>query len=575
MVKRTVVWTECKNRLRIFDSKKNPRMKITGLFLLTLFSFTTYGQSWEWARSAPGSGEGCSIATDSSGNVYVTGLFVSPTITFGSYTLTNVGTNAGSGDIYIAKYDGTGTVIWAKRAGGSDSDLCYSVTTDVSGNVYIMGYFYSPFITFGTDTLINTGNANVFLAKYDASGNTLWAKSGQGTWVDEGRSVATDATGNVYITGDFLTPSLIFGTQTLTNSGGLDVFLAKYDSSGNVLWAKSAQGTASDWSNSVATDGSGNIYVTGRFNSQTLTFGTYTLTNSGSNDIFLAKYDMSGTVLWAVSVGGTGVDIGNSIAIDASSNIYLTGGFDSPSLNIGTYNFTNTGSSDIFIAKYDSSGNVLWAKSAAGIGNDRGYGLTTDSHDNVYIMGSFSYLSSNSITFDSTTLPFPTSGMDPMFIVKYDSTGKVLCSSTLASGGDDICGITTDIFDNVYVGNDFMINNFIVGPDILLLTGQETVFVAKCTFDCGASSTNELSLKEKIVIYPNPFSQETTIKTEINIKEATLTICNTLGQEIKKLKNISGQEIILHRDNLPCGLYFIQLSEDNKVITTKKLVITN
>ena len=552
-------------------------MKTTGLFLLLLFCITANGQVWQWAKSASGTGidEGSSITTDVLGNVYVTGTFSSPTITFGSYTLINAGTS-GTGDAFLVKYDASGTVLWAKSTQGAGADLCYGVATDTSENVYIIGYFYSPTITIGTYTLSNSGDANVFLAKYDASGTALWARSSLGTGIAEGRSVTTDASGNIYITGDFNSPSFTFGTNVLNNSGGLDIFLAKYDASGNVLWAKSAQGISHDWSNSVATDVFGNVYVAGRFDSPSITFETYTITNLGNENIFLVKYNSSGTVLWAKGAGGISDDWANSIATDATGNIYLTGAFSSPSFTIGTYTLTNTGSHDVFFAKYNnSSGNVLWAKSAEGTGSDIGYGVATDTYDNVYLMGRFSYMTVNSITFDSIILSFPSGGIDPMFIVKYNSSGSVLCSSTLASGGDDICGIVTDVFGNVYIGNDFMINPFIVGSDTLNLTGEEDVFVAKCTFNCNVNSINELNKRIKIIVYPNPFFSETTFKTNEALKNATLSIYNTLGLEIRIIKNISGQEIILHRENLSSGLYYIRLTQDNKIITTHKLVISN
>ena len=196
--------------------------------------------------------------------------------------------------------------LWAKSAGGTDVDYGRSVTTDASGNVYVMGYFYSPTITFGTTTLTNagtTGYSDMFIAKYDAAGNVLWAKSAVGIDSDRGYSVTTDASGNVYVTGSFDSPTITFGTTTLTNAGTTgysDMFIAKYDAAGNVLWAKSEGSTSYDEGYSVATDASGNVYVMGYFYSPTITFGTTTLTNAGSVDMFIAKYDGTGT--------GVGVD---------------------------------------------------------------------------------------------------------------------------------------------------------------------------------------------------------------------------------------------------------------------------
>jgi hypothetical protein len=342
--------------------------KLYTIIMALVVSANTFAQAPNclWAKSAGGTDVdyGRSVTTDASGNVYVMGYFYSPTITFGTTTLTNAGTT-GYSDMFIAKYDAAGNVLWAKSAVGIDSDRGYSVTTDASGNVYVTGSFDSPTITFGTTTLTNAGYTDIFIAKYDAAGNVLWAKSEGGTSYDEGYSVATDASGNVYVTGYFIS-SITFGTTTLSNAGEEDMFIAKYDAAGTVLWAKSEGGTSNDYFRSVSTDASGNVYVTGYFYSPTITFGTTTLTNAGGFDIFIAKYDAAGNVLWAKSAGGTDDDLGYSVTTDASGNVYVTGSFDSPTITFGTTTLTNAGSVDMFIAKYDGTG--------TGVGVDEMFG---------------------------------------------------------------------------------------------------------------------------------------------------------------------------------------------------------
>ncbi|MFH1005315.1 MAG: T9SS type A sorting domain-containing protein, partial [Bacteroidota bacterium] len=166
---------------------------------------------------------------------------------------------------------------------------------DANGNILVAGYFYSSSIIFGSTTLTNAGSntRDMFLAKYDASGNVLWAKSAGGSSFDEAYSVSTDANGNILVAGNFRSPTISFASTTLTKAGGngdyTDMFLAKYDASGNVLWAKSAGGSDYDSAQSVSTDANGNILVAGYFQSPTLIFGSTTLTSMGSTDMFLAK----------------------------------------------------------------------------------------------------------------------------------------------------------------------------------------------------------------------------------------------------------------------------------------------
>lgn len=126
------------------------------------------------------SGQG--ILIDVSGNVLLTGIFTSPSITFGNTTKTNLGQN----DIFLVKYDASGNILWAKFSGGLSSDIISDISTDASSNIVVTGYFLSSSITFGKTTLTKTGSAAIFVAKYDASGNLLWAKSEGGTSEDMG-----------------------------------------------------------------------------------------------------------------------------------------------------------------------------------------------------------------------------------------------------------------------------------------------------------------------------------------------------------------------------------------------------
>jgi hypothetical protein len=274
--------------------------------------------------------------------------------------------NAGNNDIFITKLDTVGNVIWAKSGGGTDNDLAYSLAADASWNTYLAGGFYSDTLVFGSITLTNAnaGYEDIFLAKYDNSGNVLWAKSIGGANDDVAYSVAADASGNEYLTGCFRSPSLAFDANVLTNNDSIngteDIFLAKFTSTGNVLWAKSAGGTSDDDAYAVAADTLGNTYITGRFNSPVIKIGSDTLINVVSTgisaDIFLAKYNTNGNVLWVKSAGGTDDDIANSVTADPSGEIFMTGDFISTSCAFGTDNMVNDSNKyEIFISKLGMS----------------------------------------------------------------------------------------------------------------------------------------------------------------------------------------------------------------------------
>ena len=537
-------------------------------------------QNWQWAKSTSGSGtdEGWSVSADASGNVFVAGNFNSNSITFGTTTLTKAG---GYCDVFIAKYNATGNILWAKSVGGTGTDVGNGISTDISGNVFITGQFDSPTIMFGSIALTNGGvTSTIYIAKYDATGNVLWAKSSTGTVSNptNGYSVSTDISGNAFITGYFKSPSITFGTTTLTNvdiaGSTYDIFLAKYDASGNVLWAKSAGGTSFEESYSVSSDINGNVFVTGDFYSSTIVFGSTTLTNAvaggGSYDAFIAKYDANGNVLWATRTGGTGYDEGYSVSsVDAAGNMFVTGWFNSPSIIFGSTTLTNVGSLgsyDAFIAKYDANGNVLWATRAGGTIDDKGYSVSADAGGNVFATGAFDkafalFPPYPTITFGSTVLTPLAGATDPMYIVKYDGNGNVLCASALSSGGDDAFAISADPFGNVYIGSDFEQNPFVVGSTTLNRTGTENVFVAKyscsnilsasvshtnlfCNAQCAGTATANPSGGTSPYTYSWNNSKTTQAITGLCAGNYTVTITDAVSGSIKQVVSITEPTIL-------------------------------
>ncbi|XWK90520.1 MAG: SBBP repeat-containing protein [Phormidium sp.] len=284
------------------------------------------------------------------GSAYVTGGTLSGNDTPGSTKLTSFG----GGDILVTKLDSNGNVAWAKNFGSITRDQSYSIATDSSGNVYTTGLFAGS-ATFGSVTLTSQGGTDIFVAKQDSNGNVAWAKNFGSTTNDNGFGIATDSSGNLYTTGNF-TGNATFGSVTLTSQGDNDIFVTKLDSSGNVAWAKSFGSIGSDAGISIATDSSGNVYTTGIFAGST-TFGSVTLTSKGSNDIFVAKLDSSGNVVSAIGMGGSDTEQARSIATDNSGNAYITGGFKNTA-TFGTKLLTSQGNDDIYVAKLSLLPNV-------------------------------------------------------------------------------------------------------------------------------------------------------------------------------------------------------------------------
>lgn len=347
--------------------------------------------NWLWVKQAGGEGQdiGHSIAIGDNGDSYIIGSF-SSTATFGSTTLTSNGET----DIFVAKLDSNGNWLWARKAGGGVLDKGNGITTDSYGNCYVTGDITGT-ATFGSTTLISSGGEDIFMAKLDANGNWLWAKHAGGTNFDLGSDIVTDNNGNNYVTGWFA-GTATFGSTNLISSGSMDIFVAKLDANGNWLWVIQAGGTYDDWGSGITTDSSGNCYVTGQFIFNG-TFGNTVLTSNGGYDIFVVKLDSNGNWLWAKKAGGTSDDLGSGIAIDSSGNCFVTGYFSSIA-TFGSTTLSSSGSFEIFVSQIDSNGSYLWTQQAGGTGNDQGTGIATDSSGNCYVTGGFGGIATFSAT---------------------------------------------------------------------------------------------------------------------------------------------------------------------------------
>jgi len=438
------------------------------LILLLIFNVVLIAQApdWQWATQAGGNdhGYGQGITIDDEGNSYVTGYFLG-TATFGSYSITS----SGDKDIFVAKIDADGNWLWATKAGGSSEDIGLEITIDAAENSYVTGNFEGT-ATFGSYSLTSSGENDIFVAKMDANGNWLWATKAGGTDNDNGFGITIDNAGNSYVTGTFR-ETANFGSYSLTSSGNTDIFVAKMDAVGNWLWATQAGGTSNETGFGITIDNAGNIYVTGWF-SDTATFGAYSLSSSGSADIFVAKMDVDGNWQWATKAGGIDSDSAKAISIDNAGNSYVTGHFNGTA-TFGSYSLTSSGYSDIFVAKMDANGNWLWATQAGGGASVQA--ISTDNSGNSYVTGDFV----ETATFGYYSLTGI--GETDIFVAKIDSDGNWLWATQ--AGGiewDTGYGITINDAGNSYVTGKFQ-GSATFGSYSLTSSGvyDTDIFVAK------------------------------------------------------------------------------------------------
>jgi hypothetical protein len=542
---------------------KNLTIKVLMVLMMVGFGITqTFSQTptWAFAKSAGGTNNGdnniLSSKADNFGNVYVTGYFKSNTIVFDTITLTNDATD-GSMDIFLVKYDTSGNVIWAKSYGGTKDDYAESITTDVSGNIYLTGTFQSDSVIFDTDTLIRNNNIDysVFIVKINSSGGVIWARNSKGNSVfadGQSSSITIDVFNDIYITGyfsrgdDSVLSNIIFDTITLTNTGGYNIFIVKYDSSGNVIWANN-EGVGESFS--ITTDIIGSIYTVGYF-----------------NNMFVVKYDSSGNIIWFKTQNG--IVQPNAMSIDNAGNIYVVGNFENI-IVFDTITLTSNGYTDIFIVKYDSSGNVIWARNAGTPNSDNAYSITVDNSNNIYVTG---YFERDSINFGSYTLiNYDTVGTADIFVVKYDSSGHVIWAKSAGGALDDKANsITVDIDGNIYVSGYFQSQTIVFDSTTLYYNGMTgNVFFAKLN---NITNTTGIKTQQNNVLC-SFFQNYNTMNIKIDVTGNYLVnVYSIIGRKTASYK--INQDLIINLSDLSSGVYFVEVvNQDFTCKTTKKFEV--
>ena len=418
---------------------------------LAIFFFVSMSnsQTFDWARSAGGGGsdQAYAIATDNDGNSYVTGWF-SGSAHFGDIVLTSTGDqdvflakyndngealwavkaygpannsaagitldwddfpiitgwfaeaihfddiileSHGSYDMFVARYSSEGHVIWARSAGGEGDDYGNRLTTNFEYDVIVSGSFrYTAH--FGEETTITSeGNRDIFIANYSNTGNFHWVKKAGGEGEDRAYGIICNDEGATYFTGVF-NGKAFFGEHDIMSNSFLSTYIAKMDGGGNFLWVRRGTGGANDYARGfgISMDNEGYVYGNGTFSGR-LTFSEETVESTGGQygfDAYLVRYNHEGAFKWIRKAGGYGMDQGRDMFTDANGNTFTTG-FFSNEAEFGDKVLESVGKSDIFIAKYNWTGEVVWAKRAGGNYLDYGYGISPGNPQSLYICGNF------------------------------------------------------------------------------------------------------------------------------------------------------------------------------------------
>lgn len=400
--------------------------------------------------------KGYEVYTDTNNNMYLSGTFYQ-SATVGDTTLT-----ATSFDTFISKYNANGQRLWTRKLGVNQNTEGMAIVVDNAENVYFSGNFNGSF-TLNGNTLNSLGENNFFLIKYNANGIVQWSKKGGAspyTYDNKtfGYGLAIDATGNVYASGTFR-GTAIFGSLSLTSASSNanvydDIFLVKYNSSGTEQWARRAGGNSHDAGRKVAVN-SNYVYVTGMYVSPA-DFGGNTITGNNQSDGFVAKYDLNGTfqsVFRTQSVAGYS-NIINDIAFDGADNQYITGVYAYGATFGNGISLTPSLNDygNFFVAKFNSSGVAQWAKQTNGNGEEEGRSIAVDASGNVYVAANYTF----GPTLDGYMIvPTPNYNRD-IFYAKYSTGGELQWFKKSGGEYDESANaIAVDGFGNLYATGFF------------------------------------------------------------------------------------------------------------------------
>lgn len=387
---------------------------------------------------------------------------------------------------------------WAQTFGGNSSDFAQASSVDAANNIISVGWFsgtadFDP--QSGTTNITAEGGDDIFVQKLDANGNLLWVRSIGGIGDDYGTDIVTDATGNIYVTGHF-SETVDFdpgaGSTTLTSQGYSDNFILKLSPQGDLLWVRQTGGSYFEYSFSIAIDGSNNLYTTGDFEGN-VDFDPGTavlnLSSNGGSDVYIQKFDETGSLLWARTFGGSGYDRGYSLEVDAMGNVHTAGTFQYTvdfDPNSGVNDLTSANLSDFFIQKLSPSGDFLWVRALNSV-EDEYFSphIAIDYAGNIYTGGGFS----GTTDFDPGpgNMEISPAGDEDAFILKLNNGGDFQWVRNLNGTYSASCwAIYADSSGNVYTtGNFYDTIDIDPGPGTRLLTanGGTDVFIHQLDTD--------------------------------------------------------------------------------------------
>jgi hypothetical protein len=484
------------------------------------------------------------LATGEDNSFYIAGEFVDTAI-FDKDSLIS----AGGTDVFLVKNDNEGSPEWAVLIGAADYDYVQAIRSIPGGGICMAGYFYGA-TRIGTDTYSSFGSQDIFIACFDEQGNFNWSRRAGGLSADYVSSMDVDQDNNIVIAGYFY-GDLEFGDTILHASAGLDTYIAKFSSGGELLWALAAGGSSSDQLRSVSIDPQGNIYFTGSFYYD-FTISDTTIATANPVGGFLAELDPDGNLLRIMQIEGTYLTPDIFVEADNEGNYYLAGNF-SEDIWLGDSNFVaGPFNQDIFAAKYSANGQFVWASHATGYSSDQLMGIGTDIYNNLYLTGHFL----DTIRFGQLMMPYKLCcGSKEIFLVNYDFNGKVLWGKQITGPRANVQSMCIDEAGDIRLSGLFTDTLAFDALDLSSISAYRT-YITNVTTEMYTGVPKHNVNERYLLVSPNPATD--LISVDLSSPEALVyRIYNSSGNLVRSAIWNDNQWIDVR--DLPPGLYIIQL----------------
>lgn len=517
-------------------------IKRTVVFLAFIFFLNTItmGQitGFQWAKECgnpPPADAGMHVCASSDG-AWIAGEY-QLTANFGDFSVSA----QGGWDIYVAHISQSGTMDALFSLGGTDYEYLKAFEVGDDGSLYFgVGFFGETVV--GDSTFISSGAQDIYIAKFSAQGDFLWAnhiKSNKTCYI---KSIAVDQQNNVFLAGRFY-DQVIIGGNEIMSYGSADIYLAQYSVTGTLLWSTHEGGESSDYVHDIALDNIGGFFLTGGFYDPVL-IGDILLEPNGPTGVFLAHYSSEKTVQWAQSITGANIENNSLLQSAPDNSVYFAGNFTesitlgNTTINVGAYN------QNIYISRIDQYGDIIWVNSAGGTEYDALVSMDTDVNGDLYLGGSYLM----DITFDPITLLYTMCcGSREVFQVKTDATtGEYLYASQITGAQSDLYDIAIGDPDNFYAAGMYV--NEIQFGDITLSNVEHLNYVSLQRVESVGVTVNE---PVSMLVFPSP-ATHTLYITGMTVKD--YEIYNSAGEKI-----MSGNGNTVQVVDLAQGMYVIRV----------------